>query len=147
MTPEQRHRTMQAIRGRDTKPEVFIAHLLFAHGMRYRKHTSSVPGHPDLFFRKYNTVIFINGCFWHHHEGCQFFRWPQTNISFWHEKLERNRQRDLETKRKLEEMGIRQLVIWECTIKRMKKDEAFCEDIISQILNFLMEGSVQYLEL
>ena len=93
LTKEQRHRNMAAIRGRDTKPEILVRKFLFSRGFRYRLNHPRLPGHPDLVLRKYRTVIFVNGCFWHGHENCKYFRLPKTNIDFWQKKIERNKER------------------------------------------------------
>ena len=82
LTQEQRHRNMAAIRGKDTKPEILVRKFLFSRGFRYRLNHPRLPGHPDLVLRKYRTVIFVNGCFWHGHENCKYFRLPKTNIDF-----------------------------------------------------------------
>ena len=94
MTAEQRHRCMAAIRSRDTRPEMVVRRYLHACGFRYRLNHPGLPGHPDIVLRKYRTVIFVNGCFWHGHEGCRHFRLPKTNTGFWRAKIERNKARD-----------------------------------------------------
>lgn len=94
LTKEERHKNMTAIRSRDTKPELYFRRLMFSFGFRYRVCPSSVEGRPDLWLRKYRTAIFINGCFWHAHEGCGYFKVPDSNIEYWNSKFERNRRRD-----------------------------------------------------
>ena len=94
LTQEQRHRCMTAIHGKGTKPEILVRKFLFSRGFRYRLNHPRLPGHPDLVLRKYRTVIFVNGCFWHGHENCKYFRLPKTNIDFWQKKIERNKERD-----------------------------------------------------
>ena len=94
MTPEKRHETMSHIRGKDTKPEVLVRKYLFSKGLRYRKNDRKLPGHPDIVLPKYRTVVFVNGCFWHGHEGCRYFSLPSTNVEFWKAKIVRNRERD-----------------------------------------------------
>lgn len=90
MTPEQRSRCMAAIKGKDTKPEMIVRKYLFSRGMRFRVQVRKLPGTPDIVLPKYKTVIFVNGCFWHGHEGCKYFRLPKSNIEFWKEKIKRN---------------------------------------------------------
>lgn len=85
---------MSAIKGRNTKPEILVRKFLFSRGFRYRLNHPRLPGHPDLVLRKYRTVIFVNGCFWHGHENCKYFRLPKTNIDFWSNKIKRNKERD-----------------------------------------------------
>ncbi|MCH5238482.1 MAG: DNA mismatch endonuclease Vsr, partial [Muribaculaceae bacterium] len=96
MTPEQRHKCMAAIKGKDTKPEMIVRKYLHSLGYRYGLHNKKLPGSPDLVLRKYKTVIFIHGCFWHGHEGCKYYRLPKSNVEFWQDKITRNRQRDRE---------------------------------------------------
>lgn len=117
LTKEQRHRCMAAIKGRNTKPELVVRKFLFSRGFRYRLNHPRLPGHPDLVLRKYRTVIFVNGCFWHGHEGCKYFRLPETNIVFWRKKIERNRERDKEEQCRLAAMGWHRITIWECQLK------------------------------
>ncbi|MCH5213696.1 MAG: DNA mismatch endonuclease Vsr [Muribaculaceae bacterium] len=123
MTPEQRHRCMAAIRGKDTKPEMLVRRYLHSLGYRYGLHNKKLPGSPDLVLRKYKTVIFIHGCFWHGHEGCKFYRLPKTNEEFWEEKITRNRRRDQETATKLAAKGWNVVTIWECDLKNKEKRE------------------------
>ena len=96
MTKEQRSHCMASIHSKNTKPEILVRRYLFAHGFRYRLNHPRLPGHPDIVMRKYRTVIFVNGCFWHGHEGCKYFVLPKSRTEFWQAKIERNRERDLE---------------------------------------------------
>ena len=108
---------MSHIRSKGTKPELAVRKWLWAHGYRYRLNVRSVPGKPDIVMRKYRTAIFVNGCFWHGHEGCKYYVLPKTNVEFWKAKIERNRNRDLEEQRKLAEMGWHCITVWECQLK------------------------------
>ena len=108
---------MSAIKGKDTKPELLVRKFLFSRGFRYRLNHPRLPGHPDLVLRKYRTVIFVNGCFWHGHEGCRYYVLPKTNVDFWQRKIERNRSRDIEERQRLTSMGWRCITIWECQLK------------------------------
>lgn len=94
MTPEQRSRCMAAIKGKDTKPEMIVRKYLFSRGLRFRVQVRKLPGTPDIVLPKYKTVIFVNGCFWHGHEGCKYFRLPKSNVDFWKEKIERDIEGD-----------------------------------------------------
>ena len=113
MTQEQRHRCMARIKGKNTKPELIVRRYLHAHGYRYRINVKRLPGTPDLVLRKYKTVIFINGCFWHGHEGCRYFVMPKSNTTFWEKKIERNKQRDIEKRIQLRLLGWHTIIIWE----------------------------------
>lgn len=90
MTPKQRSRCMAAVKGKDTKPEMIVRKYLFSRGMRFRVQVRKLPGTPDIVLPKYKTVIFVNGCFWHGHEDCKYFRLPKSNVEFWKEKIKRN---------------------------------------------------------
>jgi len=122
LSPEQRHGTMAAIRGKDTKPEMIVRKGLWSMGFRYRLNSPKLPGHPDLVLRKYRTCIFVNGCFWHGHEGC--YKMPKTNREFWVSKIRRNKERDKEEQLKLAEMGWHCITIWECELKPSKREQA-----------------------
>ena len=114
---------MAAVRSKDTKPEVLVRKGLWSKGFRYRLNDKRLPGHPDLVLRKYRTCIFINGCFWHGHEGCKYYTIPKTNTEFWVAKVARNKERDKEEQRKLAEMGWHSIVVWECELKPKTKEK------------------------
>ena len=134
MTPEQRSRCMSAVKGKDTKPEMIVRKYLFSKGLRYRLHVRSLPGNPDIVLPKYKTVVFINGCFWHGHEGCKYYRLPKTNIDFWESKITNNKNRDCQNEIKLEELGWRVIRFWECEIKRVQDRNESLENLYNQIL-------------
>lgn len=117
LTREQRHRCMSAIRSKDTRPELIVRHYLFSRGFRYRLNHPRLPGRPDIVMRKYRTVVFVNGCFWHGHDNCRYFVLPKTSTEFWKAKIERNRARDIEEQRKLASMGWHCITVWECQLK------------------------------
>lgn len=137
ISPEKRSQNMSAIRSKNTKPEVYLRKLLFAQGYRYRIADKSVPGHPDIFLRKYNTAIFINGCFWHRHPSCKYAYMPKSRVEFWQKKFDDNVQRDALVKAGLLERGIKCLTVWECTIKRMMKNVEFEQRIIEKCICFI----------
>lgn len=116
VTQEQRSRIMAAIHSKDTKPELTVRKYLFACGFRYRVNHPRLPGHPDIVLRKYRTVVFVNGCFWHGHD-CGAYRPPKTNEEFWRRKIERNQERDREEQRQLARMGWHCITVWECELK------------------------------
>ena len=137
VSPEMRSRNMSAIRSKNTKPEVYLRKLLFAQGYRYRIADSSVPGHPDIFLRRYNTAIFINGCFWHRHPGCKYAYMPGSRVDFWQKKFDDNVRRDAAVRADLLARGIKCLIVWECTIRRMMKSTAAEDNILQQCTGFL----------
>ena len=113
---------MSRIRAKDTKPEIVVRKYLWSHGFRYRLNHPRLPGKPDIVLKKYRTCIFINGCFWHKHEGCKYFVVPKTRTEFWLNKVNRNQERDIEAMKKLASMGWHSITIWECELKTNKKD-------------------------
>ena len=138
LSPEQRHKNMAAIRGKNTKPEWIVRRGLWSRGFRYRLNSPKLPGHPDLVLRKYRTCIFVNGCFWHGHnvamppqieslelriKSSECCKIPNTNREFWVAKIRRNQERDIEEQKRLAEMGWHCITIWECELKPSKREE------------------------
>jgi DNA mismatch endonuclease (patch repair protein) len=117
LSKEQRHKNMAAIHSSGTKPEMIVRHYLFSHGFRYRVNSHRLPGKPDIVLTMFRTAIFVNGCFWHGHEGCKYFRLPKTNVEFWKGKIERNRKRDAERQEQVARMGWHVLTVWECELR------------------------------
>jgi len=144
---EERSLNMAKIRSKKTKPEMYIRSLLHRNGLRFRANYSVVAGKPDLFFSKKKIAVFVHGCYWHRHQGCQYAYSPKSNVDFWVKKLEGNRIHDEIVYKKLKEMGIRILIIWECTIKRMQKDPNVETDILKAIDSFMNETDICFLEL
>ena len=114
VTPSQRSALMANIRGKDTRPEMRVRHVVWGLGYRYRLHRRDLPGKPDLVFPKFRKVILVHGCFWHRHEGCRFCYSPKTNIEFWMRKFAANQERDQRNLILLRDLGWDALVIWEC---------------------------------
>ena len=140
ISPEKRSRNMSAIRSKNTKPEVYLRKLLFAQGYRYRIADKSVPGHPDIFLRKYNTAIFVNGCFWHRHSGCKYAYMPKSRMEFWQKKFDDNVQRDTIVKAELLKRGIKCLIVWECTIKKMCRSCSYRNFILRECISFILSS-------
>jgi DNA mismatch endonuclease (patch repair protein) len=141
LTPQQRHKTMAAIRGKNTKPEIIVRKGLWKRGFRYRLNHKRLPGHPDLVLRKYRTCIFVNGCFWHGHEGCS--RIPSTNQEFWEAKIRRNKERDIEKQKTLAKMGWHCITVWECELKPAVREKTL--ESLAYTLNhiFLQDHSIK----
>ena len=126
---------MSRIKGKKTKPEEVVAKYLFANGFRYRRNVKGLPGTPDIVLKKYRTVIFVNGCFWHCHEGCNWFVLPETNAEFWKKKFDCNRERDKQNYKKLQDDGWNVIIVWECEIRhsdRKMRLETLVEEITRQ---------------
>lgn len=110
---------MSRVKGWNTKPEMVVRRLLHAMGFRYRLHAKDLPGKPDIVHRGRKLAIFVNGCFWHRHPDpdCRLARLPKSRLDFWLPKLDANRRRDLENVERLEAMGWRVLLVWECELR------------------------------
>ena len=134
---------MARIKGKNTKPELIVRRYLHAHGYRYRINVKRLPGTPDIVLRKYHTVIFINGCFWHGHEGCRYFVMPKSNTTFWEKKIERNKQRDVEKRIQLRRLGWHTIVIWGCEL--LPKNRHTTLQALEQTLNkiFLLNNGAK----
>lgn len=123
---------MSRIKGKNTKPEETVRKYLFSQGFRYRKNDKRLPGKPDIVLPKYKTIIFVNGCFWHKHEGCRYFAWPQNNAEFWKDKIESNVVRDKKQYEELQDAGWRVIIVWECELKKKRKSDTL-ERLVDEI--------------
>ena len=123
MTPQQRRDCMSHIRAKNTKPEVLVRQYLFGEGFRFRIHVKKLPGCPDVVLPKYRTCIFVNGCFWHGHRGCRYATKPKSNSEFWQTKIQNNIRRDELSVQTLETMGWKVIIVWECELKKDRRDE------------------------
>ena len=121
LSKEDRSRNMRAIKSKNTMPELIVRSLLHKEGLRFRLHKTTLPGKPDIVLPKYKTVIFINGCFWHRHEGCRDCTTPKTNTTYWSEKFSINVDRDKKKIKELELANWRVIIIWECELKDIPK--------------------------
>lgn len=113
---------MSHIRSTNSKPEEIVRKYLFSKGLRYRKNVSSLPGKPDIVLRKYNSIVFVNGCFWHKHD-CGRFVMPTSNTEYWSKKINGNVERDKSNIDKLESIGWKVYIIWECQLKKQVREE------------------------
>ena len=149
--PLTRSQNMARIKSKNTKPEIYIRKLLYKMGYRYRVNYSQLSGTPDIFILKYNTAIFVNGCFWHRHKGCKIATFTKTNTEYWEKKFKRNVERDIWVREKLFELDISVITIWECEINKMQRNEKYKEkylkilkDRIERVFNYEEEDiSVQ----
>ena len=130
---EKRSDIMSHVRAKNTKPEEAVRKYLFSRGFRYRKNDKRYPGKPDIVLPKYRTVIFVNGCFWHQHQGCNSATLPESNRDYWKAKLERNVERDAMQVHQLEEMGWYVIVLWECEISSKSKREKRLVALVNEI--------------
>ncbi|MBV6444963.1 MAG: Very short patch repair protein [Ignavibacteriaceae bacterium] len=125
---------MSRIRSKDTQPELLIRRFLFANGLRYRLYDKKLPGKPDIILKKFRTVIFVHGCFWHGHDNCKYFVVPKTRTEFWLDKIERNKKRDKENAALLKNNGWNIIIVYECQLKKEKR-EAALNDVLQEIKN------------
>ncbi len=147
LTKEQRHRCMAAIRGRNTKPEILVRKFLFSRGFRYRLNHSRLPGHPDIVLRKYRTVVFVNGCFWHGHDGCKYYVLPKSNTEFWQTKIMRNKTRDTKEQQELSLMGWHCITVWECQLKSSTRENTLLSLVYTLSHIYLEDRKIKCYEL
>ena len=121
LSKKKRSWNMSRIRFKDTKPEITVRKFLCEKGFRYRLHTKSLPGKPDISNKSKRIAIFVNGCFWHQHPGCNRSTSPKSNIKYWTKKLDRNVELQKENLNLLSEMGYRTFVLWECEVSNLRK--------------------------
>lgn len=141
LSKSQRSRIMSLVKSKNTKPELTIRHSLFKLGFRYRLY-KKLPGTPDLTFPKYKCVVFIHGCFWHNHQGCNLNRLPKDHQDYWLKKKINNQTHDIEAQKQLLDKGWRILIVWECACARKLIDK-----VCQKIEKFLKDQSVDFGEI
>jgi len=134
--PETRSYNMSQISGKDTKPEMMVRKFLHGNGFRYRLHVKDLPGKPDLVLPKYNSVVFVHGCFWHAHEGCKYFKIPKTRTEWWKNKLLGNRERDKKHISQLERLDWNVIVVWGCELKKERRSRTL-KKIAEKLKNYI----------
>ena len=134
---EVRSYTMSRIRKTNTKPEILVRKFLFSKGLRYRLYAKQLKGNPDIVFPRQRVAIFINGCFWHAHEGCKLNRMPKTRQDYWVPKILRTVARDKENLKELTKQGWKVLTIWECELHKNKMEKTLAKlyKTLQRILN------------
>ena len=129
---EQRSYNMSKIRARDTKPEVEVRRFLHKAGFRYRLHVKDLPGKPDIVLKKYKSVVFIHGCFWHGHVHCRYYVIPKTRTEWWLNKIQTNIVNDTKAETSLKKEGWKVIIIWECQLKKQEKEKTL-QSLIKKI--------------
>lgn len=114
---------MSQIKAKDTKPEMIVRKFLHNNGYRYRLHDKKLPGKPDIILKKYESVVFVHGCFWHGHEGCKYFVIPKTRTDWWRNKIFTTKRKDLKNYDALKKNGWKVHIVWECELKSNKVEE------------------------
>ncbi len=132
LTPEQRHKNMQAVKGKDSKIECLLRQELWSRGLRYRKNVNSVFGHPDIAFIGKRIAVFCDSEFWHGYDWENRKSDIKSNKEFWISKIERNMARDEEVNTYLTSHGWTVLRFWG---KQIQKDAAGCADLIEEEVN------------
>ena len=126
-SPEVRRFNMSQIKGKDSKPEMVARSYLHANGFRFRLHDNSLPGKPDIVLPKFKTVIQINGCFWHGHNGCKYYVIPKTRTAWWMTKINKTIENDSKNCKELKKLGWEVITIWECELKPNMREETLLE--------------------
>lgn len=111
---------MSAVKGKNTVPENKLKKILSKMGIKYNVHVKSLPGSPDFHIRNTKKVIFLHGCFWHRHYCKKGMSLPKSNRNFWINKFKKNVLRDKNNYRKLNHLGYKYRVIWECQLKNSR---------------------------
>lgn len=130
----KRSEIMSRVKGKETTPEIIVRKYLFSRGLRYRKNVKALPGTPDIVLRKYKTVVLVNGCFWHGHKDCKPAHLPSTNLDYWEKKIADNVERDERKRQKLEKLGYKVLIVWQCQLKTKVRSDNL-EKLYNDIIN------------
>lgn len=117
-----RSRMMASIKGKNTGPERFVQAELVKRHIAFNVHSEYLPGKPDISIPLYQVAIFVNGCFWHRHEGCFYTTTPKSHQEFWQKKFAETVRRDARKRAELESLGWRVIAIWECGLKHCASD-------------------------
>ncbi len=125
---------MSRIKGKNTKPELLVRRFLHARGFRYRLHVKNLPGKPDIVLPKYKTVIFVNGCFWHGHEGCKKAALPKTRTEWWTNKINTNIFNDVKALKELKDENWKAINIWTCELNK-KSIENQLEGLVKELIS------------
>ncbi|CAN5361677.1 very short patch repair endonuclease [soil metagenome] len=130
--PSVRSFNMSRIKAKDTKPEMMVRRFLFSNGLRYRLHEEKLPGKPDIVFRRLKKIVLVHGCFWHGHDGCDYFVVPKTRTAWWLTKINGNKERDRANLMLLKRGEWKVIVIFECDLKPQKREKT-----LRRVLRFL----------
>lgn len=129
----KRAEIMRAVKGKNTLPELQVRRLLHSMGFRFRLHRRDMPGCPDIVLPKHKICLFVHGCFWHQHPGCKRAALPSSNFDFWSSKFKKNVIRDKENIKKLNDLGWKVVIIWECETKNP-------QELMLRVKSILMPG-------
>lgn len=136
LPPERRSWVMSRVRSKNTKPEIKVRSILHRLGYRFRIRGTKLPGSPDIVLKKYQTVVFVHGCFWHQHKGCKKSRLPKSNQEFWSAKFNKNIERDRQNMIALNDLGWKVVVVWECELINAEAlAERLSQEIVMMVYN------------
>lgn len=124
---------MSRIRGKNTKPEMYVRKFLYSHGFRYRLHYSKLPGRPDVVLVGKKIIIDIKGCYWHRHPGCRYATTPSTNVDFYQKKFADTMERDAKNKANWKEAGWKVIEVWECELRTVESRDQRLEKLLQDI--------------
>ena len=144
---EERSKNMARIKSSKTKPELYIRSMLHRSGFRFRVNFSQLPGKPDIYFTRKKVAVFIHGCFWHRHSDCKFAYIPKSNIEFWIRKFDQNLHHDQQVYQTLKDRGVRVIVIWECTVRKMIRDKQTAENVMIRLAEMINQNDFEFLEI
>jgi DNA mismatch endonuclease (patch repair protein) len=139
-TPKKRSEVMSKIRSKNTKPELLVRRFLFSQGFRFRLHQATLPGRPDIVLKKFNSIIFVNGCFWHGHKKCKYFNMPTSRVDYWIPKIENNIYKDKDVTAELRKLSWNVFTIWECQLKENKAEKTLTA-LVNRILRATRHSS------
>jgi DNA mismatch endonuclease (patch repair protein) len=147
VSPATRSRMMSGIQAKNTRPEMLVRRLLHSEGYRFRLHRKDLPGTPDIVLPKFKIAIFVHGCFWHSHSGCNLAKVPATRSEFWTAKLRANVTRDNAAAEKLNAIGWRVLCVWECATRGSGAKGDLMSDILSWMFGNERSGEISGIDM
>lgn len=116
---------MSRVKAKNTKPELLVRSFLHSNGFRFRLHDPRLPGRPDIVMKKFQTVILVQGCFWHGHSGCKYFVLPKTRAEWWKDKINSTKIKDEKNTEALIELRWNVIIVWECELKPLVREQTF----------------------
>lgn len=143
LTRKERSELMSHVKSQNSKIELLVRSFLHQNGFRFRLHSRFLPGRPDIVLPRFHALVFVNGCFWHHHPDvtCKLARIPKSNIDFWNDKFAYNMNRDIKEKKELHALGWRVFCVWECQLGR--NADKTLQRLANAIRNGIMENSYE----
>ena len=127
-TDSKTRQRMRNVKTENTGIERLVRSIVHKLGYRFTLRRRDLPGKPDIVLPKYETVVFVHGCFWHGHASCdKGTRRPKRNAAFWRKKIDYNLAKDLRISKRLKQEGWRVITVWECETKNRVQLESRLE--------------------